>query len=66
MQRYFVPSDSVPGLTYTIAATDAGCACGQKVRGLYHCSCPDHVHRARDCKHIKRTVAGLLAPAQAA
>src|SRR5215208_7438977 len=63
---YTVPSDSTPGLTYTVAAIDGVCACGQRIGGLWHCSCPNHVHRARDCKHVKRVVAGLLAPAAAA
>ena len=60
---YYVRSDSNPNLFYTVAAVDGRCSCGQKIGGLWHCSCPDHVHRARDCKHVKRVVAGLVAPA---
>ena len=63
---YTVPSDSTPGLAYTVAAIDGVCACGQSTAGLWHCSCPDHVHRARGCKHVKCVVAGLVAPAAAA
>ena len=39
------------GIEYTISASIAG----------LECTCPDHVFRARDCKHIKfarETVAG--------
>jgi hypothetical protein len=60
---YYARSDSNPDLVYTVAALDGRCPCGQQVRGIYHCSCPDHIHRARDCKHVKRALAGLIAPA---
>ena len=55
---YFVRSDSNRDLFYTVAAIDDRCACGQNIAGLYHCSCPDHIHRARDCKHIRAALAG--------
>ncbi len=54
----FVRSDSTPDLFYTVAQVDDRCACGQRIVGLMHCSCPDHIHRARDCKHIRRALAG--------
>ena len=60
---YYARSDSNPDLFYAVAAVDGRCSCGQQVAGLYHCSCPDHVHRARDCKHVKRVLAGQVAPA---
>ncbi len=64
-QVYYARSDSDPTRFYIVAAVDGRCACGQKISGLYHCSCPDHVNRARDCKHVTRVVAGLIAPATA-
>ena len=63
VQVYYVRSDSNPALFYTVGAIDGRCACGQNISGLYHCSCPDHIHRARDCKRVKRVVAGQVAPA---
>ena len=63
VQVYYVRSDSNPALHYTVAAVDGRCACGQRIDGLYHCSCPDHIHRARDCKHVKRVLTGQVAPA---
>jgi hypothetical protein len=32
--------------------------------GFYACECPDHQHRERDCKHIKRVQAGEITAAQ--
>ena len=32
--------------------------------GLYACECPDHQHRQRDCKHIRRVQAGQVPAAQ--
>ena len=55
---WYVPSDSTPGLTYAVTSRPGVCPCGQKVDGLYHCSCPDHIHRARDCKHVRRALHG--------
>ncbi len=55
---WYVPSDSTPGLTYSVTSRPGICPCGQKVEGIYHCSCPDHIHRARDCKHVKRALHG--------
>ena len=60
---YYARSDSYSDLFYTVTAVDGRRACGQQVRGIYHCSCPDHVHCARDCKHVMRVLAGLIAPA---
>jgi hypothetical protein len=40
---------TTPNLTYLVgidAQTD-----------LYTCTCPDHIYRHRDCKHIKRVQA---------
>ncbi len=61
---WFAPS-STPNKFY-IVGVDAGefCKCGQRVAGLFHCECPDHVHRARDCKHIRAVVAGAVKPAK--
>lgn len=55
---YFVRSDTDPRRYYSIAQVDDRCACGQRIAGLLHCSCPDHLHRARDCKHIKAHLRG--------
>ena len=55
---YFVRSTTNRDLFYTVAQLDDRCACGQCIAGLMHCSCPDHIHRARDCKHIKQALAG--------
>ena len=62
-QVYYARSDADPTRFYLVAAVDGRCACGQQIAGLWHCSCADHIHRARDCKHVKRVVAGLIAPA---
>ena len=58
----FVRSDSDPKLFYTVSTGDDRCACGQHLSGIYHCSCPDHVNRARDCKHVKRVLGVPVAP----
>lgn len=63
-QVYYVRSDTDVDLFYLVAAVDDRCACGQKSYGLWHCSCPDHRYRARDCKHIRRVVEGQVAPAR--
>ncbi len=55
---YFVRSDSNPRRFYTVAQLDDRCSCGQRIAGLMHCSCPDHIHRAHDCKHVRRALAG--------
>ena len=57
---WYAPS-STSGKFYLVGldATDF-CKCGQRVPALYHCECPDHVHRARDCKHIRAVVAGAV------
>ena len=60
---YYLRSDTDPNLFYTVAQVDSRCACGQRIAGLLHCSCPDHVHRARDCKHVRRVLAGEIVPA---
>ena len=60
---YFVRSDRNPALFYTVAAVDGRCACSQRIVGLLHCQCPDHVHRARDCKHVHQVIAGQVVPA---
>ena len=60
---YFVRSDTNPNLFYTVGQVDGRCACGQRIAGLMHCSCPDHVHRARDCKHVRAVLAGQAVPA---
>lgn len=39
----YIPSDSTPGLTYRIYRDS---------RGQLHCSCPDHVFREKNCKHL--------------
>lgn len=52
---------STPGTFYTVGLDAAAfCKCGQQIAGLYHCECPDHVHRARDCKHIRAVVSGVV------
>ena len=61
---YFVRS-SDPNLFYTVGQVDGRCQCGQRIPGLMHCQCPDHVHRARDCKHVRAVLAGQVAPATA-
>lgn len=61
---FFVRSDSDPRRFHTVAQIDGRCACGQQIAGLMHCSCPDHTHRARDCKHVKRVLAGQVRPAR--
>ena len=61
---YFVRSSSNRDLFYTVAAVDDRCACGQPIAGLMHCSCPDHVHRARDCKHVRQAHAGQAVAAK--
>jgi hypothetical protein len=61
---YYARSDANPTLFYLVAAVDGRCACGSKLRGLWHGTCPDHVNRDRDCKHIKRVLAGQIAPAR--
>ncbi len=60
---YFVRSDTNPNLFYTVGQVDGRCACGQRIAGLLHCQCADHVNRARDCKHVKRVLAGQALPA---
>jgi hypothetical protein len=61
---YYACSDSDSALFYLVAAVDGRCACGSKLCGLWHCTYPDHIYRARDCKHIQRVQAGELAPAK--
>ena len=61
---YFVRSESDPRRFYTIAQLDDRCACGQQISGLMHCSCPDHIHRARDCKHVRQVLAGQAVSAK--
>jgi hypothetical protein len=61
---YYARSDRNPAIFYLVAAVDNRCRCGDKSRGLWHCGCPDHIYRARDCKHVKRVQAGALAPAK--
>ena len=60
---YFVRSGRNPNLFYTVGQVDGRCACGQRIAGLLHCQCPDHIHRARDCKHVRQVVAGSVRPA---
>ena len=60
---YFVRSDRNPNLFYTVGQAGGRCACGQRIGGLWHCQCPDHIHRARDCKHVRAVVAGSVRPA---
>lgn len=61
---WYAPS-STPGKFYIVGVDAADfCKCGQRVAGVYHCECPDHVHRARDCKHIRAVVAGAVNPAK--
>ncbi len=48
---YFVRSGVTPTQFYAVS-TDT--------RGLYQCECPDHTHRARDCKHIRQVQAGAV------
>lgn len=45
MRALRVPSDSQPGGFYEIVVTASGRAT---------CSCPDHQHRRRTCKHMRR------------
>ena len=60
---YFVRSDKRPHVFYTVGQVDNRCACGQHIAGLWHCSCPDHINRVHDCKHIDRVVSGEIRPA---
>ena len=60
---YFVRSSTNPHLFYTVGQVDGRCACGQRIAGLLHCQCPDHVHRAHDCKHVRAVLAGQAVPA---
>ena len=60
---YFVRSDKRPHVFYTVAAIDNRCACGQRIAGLLHCQCADHINRAHDCKHVERVLRGEIAPA---
>ncbi|OYT67023.1 MAG: hypothetical protein B6U65_04215, partial [Candidatus Wolframiiraptor sp. EX4484-121] len=47
-----VPSESVPGKSYTVMRDD---------RGRFSCTCPDYRFRRRECKHIKLVKKLLLA-----
>ena len=60
---YFVRSDRNPNLFYTVGHVEGRCACGQRIVGLLHCQCQDHILRAHDCKHVRRVVAGQVRPA---
>lgn len=55
---FFARADSDHHRFYTVAQVDGRCPCGDKSRGVMHCQCPDHLNRARDCKHIKRALRG--------
>ncbi len=61
---FFVRSTTNRDLFYTVAQIDDRCACGQQISGLMHCSCPDHVHRARDCKHVRQVLVGQAVAAK--
>ena len=61
---YFVRSDRNPNLFYTVGHVEGRCACGQRIVGLLHCQCPDHIHRARDCKHVRSVIRGEVRPAR--
>jgi len=52
MESWTVPSESVPGKTYTVTRDD---------RGRFSCTCPDYRFRRRECKHIKLVKKLLLA-----
>lgn len=52
---YFVRSDAHPTRYYAVGVDPR--------TDLYVCECPDHMNRARDCKHIRRVQAGTITPA---
>ena len=48
-----MPSESRPGVEYTVTLSDDG---------TWSCTCPHYTYRRAECKHILKVKGGLLAP----
>jgi Fanconi anemia group M protein len=53
LRSWLVPSESRPGVEYTITLSDDG---------SWSCTCPHYTYRRAECKHVLKVKEGLSAP----
>jgi superfamily II DNA or RNA helicase len=53
LRSWRVPSESRPGVEYTVTLNDDG---------TWSCTCPHYMYRHMECKHILKVKGGLSAP----
>jgi Fanconi anemia group M protein len=53
LRNWRVPSESKPGVEYTVTLSDDG---------TWSCTCPHYTYRRAECKHILKVKGGLSAP----
>ena len=53
MKSWRVPSESKPGVEYTVTLVNDG---------TWSCTCPHYTYRRTECKHILKVKEGLSAP----
>jgi hypothetical protein len=54
LRSWRVPSESRPGVEYTVTFSD---------NGTWSCTCPHYTYRRTECKHILKVKGRLPAPA---